>query len=117
MKRAWLSIAFSILSLPSANTFPAGVSEQPLLRTNPFIQPNLMAGPGEQAGAASKESDPADMVLRGTLMAGSDPMANISGVILEVGDEVNGHRLVSVGEWEVILEKDGVRKMLTVDNE
>ncbi len=50
-------------------------------------------------------------------MAGSDPMANISGVILEVGDEVNGHRLVSVGEWEVILEKDGVRKMLTVDNE
>jgi hypothetical protein len=117
MKRACLLIVFSILSLPSANTFPAGVSEQPLLRTNPFNQPNLMAGPGEQAVAAGKESDPADMVLKGTLVAGSDPMANISGVILEIGDEVNGHRLVSVGEWDVILEKDGVRKMLTVYNE
>ena len=73
--------------------------------------------PGPAPSKVAIVAHTADLVLTGTLMAGSDPMANIGGVILEIGGEVNGYRLVSIAEREVIVEKDGVRKTLTIDNE
>ena len=117
VRKEWLPIVFSPLWLLSANTLAAEISQPPVLRTNPFLQPSLKATPVEQEGAGGLQTHTADLVLRGTLMAGSDPMANIGGVILEIGGEVNGYRLVSVGERKVIVEKDGVRKTLTIDNE
>ena len=117
VRKEWLPIVFSPLWLLSANTLAAEIRQPPVLRTNPFILPGLAATPVEQEGAAGVQTHTADLVLRGTLMAGSDPMANIGGVILEIGGEVNGYRLVSVGERKVIVEKDGVRKTLTIDNE
>jgi hypothetical protein len=117
VKNEWLPIVFSALWLLSANTLQADVRQPPVLRINPFLQPGLTATPVEQERSAGVQTHTADLVLRGTLMAGSDPMANIGGVILEIGGEVNGYRLVSVGERKVIVEKDGVRKTLTIDNE
>lgn len=117
VKKEWLPIVFSSLSLLSANTLQGDVRQPPVLRTNPFILPGLAATPVEQERSAGVQAHTADLVLTGTLMAGSDPMANIGGVILEIGGEVNGYRLVSIAEREVIVEKDGVRKTLTIDNE
>lgn len=88
------------------------------LKTNPFarsaeVQERVHA-PAAQT-AAQKDSVP--FVLRGTMMAGQQSLANISGVIVPLGEVINGYRLVGVHEREVVLLKDNDRRILTVDGD
>ncbi len=95
----------------------SAVEEPRRIQVNPFTRPDLSTGSAEKGVPEIKETNPAGLVLKGTLVAGSDPMANIGGVILEIGEEVEGYRLVSIGEREVVLEKGGFRKTLMMDDE
>ena len=117
MKRAWLAAVFLILSLVDAGVYSAEKHEPGVLSSNPFSQPDGTGGARKRREPGTERREPMEMVLRGTLTAGSDPLANISGVIVEIGGEVNGYQLVSIGEREVIVEKDGVRRTLHMDNE
>jgi len=114
--REWMPIVILSLSLLGASASAAVPGERQELRINPFMKPDLTSEPDVSGADSIEERDPADLELRGTLMAGSDPMANIGGVILEVGEEVDGYRLVSIDEREVVLEKGSVRKTLTMDD-
>ncbi len=117
MKKPCLLIISSLLPLLSVNTGAQEVGERSRLHSNPFIQPEWRLGQGESGGTAEPRAAAVDLELRGTLMSPSDPMANIGGVILGIGEEVNGHRLVSVEEWRVIVEKNGVRTTLSLHDE
>lgn len=84
------------------------------LLTNPFSNPTI--GGVEAATEAVKKAPPVTVhELRGTMTAGANSQANIGGVILAVGEEIDGYKLVSVGQREVILDKDGVQKTLSLD--
>ena len=55
-------------------------------------------------------------VLRGTMVAGQQSLANISGVIVSLGEEINGYKLVAIHQREVVLMRGDERRILSVDN-
>jgi len=116
VSKKWSLYLCLMLLLLTTATFAAEGKKSSLLSTNPFSQPELPDAAHEGEGARGQENS-SDLVLRGTLVSGSDPLANINGVVLEVGAKLNGYRLVSVSEREVTLEKNGVRKTLRMDDD
>jgi hypothetical protein len=86
-----------------------------VLQTNPFERPAVAE---KQENMAANSSPPVALTLqlRATMQAGSSSLANISGLILGIGQEIEGHQLVSVGERSVVLSKNGSLKTLSVDN-
>ena len=86
------------------------------LKTNPFarsveVQAQVSASPA----VAEELSVP--FVLRGTMVAGQQSLANISGVVVSLGEEINGYKLVDVQQREVVLQRHDDRRVLTVDQE
>ena len=84
------------------------------LQTNPFSNPYI----GEMEvtkDAAMKTHTPAIHELRGTMTAGANSQANIGGGILTLAEAIDGYKLVSVKQRQVVLEKDGTKKTLSLD--
>ena len=87
--------------------------EEPVLRFDPFAMPDLAwlaeARPGHDHG-----DDSWAPVLRATLVSrdGQGSLANLGGVVLRVGEETEGYRLLAVREWEADFERAGERLTL-----
>lgn len=58
--------------------------------------------PSVPSAVAAVESPP---VLRALLRSGSRPMANVDGQLLEIGDSVDGMRLVKIGDYSATFIK------------
>ena len=88
----------------------------PALKTNPFIK---LANIEERLDntAPAEHTTSVLFELRGTMVAGQQSLANIGGVILSLGEEINGYKLVAVQQRQVVLLKNGNRKILSVDDE
>ena len=87
----------------------------PDLKINPFARPvDNQVNPTESA--ASGQAAQVPFVLRGTMVAGQQSLANISGVIVSLGEKINGYRLVAIHQREVELLKDDERRILSVDD-
>ena len=83
------------------------------LRSNPFIKPmNIEDTPSNKRAARPPA---AAMQLRATIVAGSRSQANIGGVIIGLGEDVDGYRLTEVHARRVVLERDGTRKEIMID--
>ena len=91
----------------------AGESVQ-VLNTNPFMIP---AGYQEQFYTPSqvKQEQSVPFVLRGTMVSGKRSLANINSVILSLGDEIDGYKLVAIQQREVVLLKNNNRRILSID--
>lgn len=88
---------------------PPADTAAPLLRHDPFRRPG-----GTQVGAIA----PAVEVewrprLRGVLLAGRSSLANVEGQMVGIGESLDGHRLLSVTDYQAVFEKDGRR--ITLD--
>ena len=87
-----------------------------VLKTNPFVravdnQKQLdVSESAEQSGAMP-------LVLRGTVVAGQRSLANISGVVVSLGGEINGYKLVAIQQRQAVLLKNNDRRVLLVDDE
>jgi hypothetical protein len=57
------------------------------------------------------------MRLRGTMLAGSNSVANIDGTIIGIGQQLYGYTLVSVQQRQVVLDRNGTQTKLSIDNE
>ncbi|NNG11821.1 MAG: hypothetical protein HKM88_01075 [Halobacteria archaeon] len=101
--------------LASLSTVCRAEEPRTVLQTNPFERPAIMEKQENTAMNNSRQETPA-LQLRATMQAGSSSLANISGLILGIGQEIEGHHLVSVGERSVVLSKNGTLKTLSVDN-
>ena len=55
-------------------------------------------------------------VLKATLVGGRYPAANVDGTIVYVGDKVAAFVLVEVHERSAVFEKEGVRRILKMDD-
>ncbi len=90
---------------------------RPALHRNPFEKPRLeqrtgSAGPPEGAALVAPAWE-----LRATLTAGRSSLADVDGVIIRLGDEIDGYRLLSVSEGSAVFDRNGSKLVLTVDDE
>jgi hypothetical protein len=84
------------------------------LRNDPFDQhrthrPDLRP---EQAAAAPQAWRPE---LRAVLVAGDRSMADVGGIIVKLGGEVDGFRLLEVRDRKAVFVKNGTRLTLSID--
>ncbi|MGB5260580.1 MAG: hypothetical protein WBO34_08680 [Gammaproteobacteria bacterium] len=86
-----------------------------VLKTNPFLQP-VSPEPGPTAGTQEEDKRVAEMELRATMVAGERSQANIGGVVIGLGEEVNGYRLDEIHPRHVVLDRDGARKEVWIAN-
>jgi hypothetical protein len=84
------------------------------LKINPFVRP-LDSLASQAQSVPPGQVDAVPLVLRGTMVAGQQSLANISGVIVFLGEEINGYTLVAIRQREVVLIKDDKRRILSVD--
>ena len=54
-------------------------------------------------------------VLSATLDSGAESLANLGGVVLKIGEETHGYRLVEVRLWEAVFDRNGVSVVLAVE--
>ena len=121
MKRYYGKI-FAVLFLSAVMLFLAltGKAEDRVTR-DPFAHPDL-AKRKENPVARKRGKSPAEIVreeaatleLRATLRNGDWSMANINGMMVEEGEEIEGFTLLRIGEVEVLLRKKGVEVILVM---
>lgn len=115
MARLTVKQRLAIVSIMCITTVSyAGESEQ-VLKTNPFARP---ADSQKRFDAldGTEQLSSVPLVLRGTVVAGQQSLANISGVVVSLGEEINGYKLVAIQQREAILLKNGDRRVLSVDD-
>ncbi len=106
MTRLISFVLVSCLALPMGAHVGAQEVAVPVLRFDPFAQPDLERPPVAAKPRWSPE-------LRATLEAGPQSMANLGGTILNIGEEAHGYRLIEVGEGDAIFLKGNARVVLT----
>ncbi|OGA24786.1 MAG: hypothetical protein A3I02_12230 [Betaproteobacteria bacterium RIFCSPLOWO2_02_FULL_67_26] len=85
------------------------VAQAPALKNDPFARPLLSShgapAPGNVPSAARVADAPVmswNPELTAILSAGKDSMVKVGGVMVRVGEVIDGHRLVAVRESEAV---------------
>ncbi len=86
-------------------------SSRPVLKNNPFNQPNLVVESVPEEGSQVPRWSG---FLRATLVAGTKSLANVNGTLVGVGEDYNGYTLLKVGEGEAIFVRADERLTLLV---
>lgn len=80
------------------------------LQHDPFARPTLATiAPPAPGGASAPKDPPWQPRVNAVLVAGSKSLANVDGFVVELGQEINGYRLVEVSESGVVLVKERQR--------
>jgi len=108
---------FSMLGLFGCVASCYADSPRTTLHKDPFERPKLEQPTGSASSRYGSDGVPAEWELRATLVAGRDSLADVGGVIVRVGEEIEGYRLLSVGEGSAVLLGNGSRLVLTVEDE
>lgn len=85
------------------------------LTVNPFASPFESQASRVQP-ASSEQEYSVPFVLRGTMVAGQQSLANISGIVVSLGEDINGYTLAAVRQREIVLVKGDERLILSVDD-
>lgn len=106
-------VALAALVLGCAASAGAERGPLPELRYDPFAE---APQPDPGAGRPSLPDDATAWrpLLRATLVAGDESLADLGGVVLSIGAETHGYTLVEVRPWEAVFEKDGAQVVLPV---
>jgi hypothetical protein len=109
MRRASAGLLGAMLALSSG---PGHAAESPASRRpgrDPFAMPAAFrAAPASVAGPAAAAAEPTWAPrLRGVMVAGRRSMADVEGVMVMLGDSVDGWRLIKVGEREAVFLRKG----------
>lgn len=88
----------------------ATAADAPRLHHDPFRRPGgTLLAPVAGDAPAPVEWQPR---LRGVLLSGAASLANVDGQMVAIGEKIDGHRLLSVTEYQAVFEKDGRRVTL-----
>lgn len=103
-------------ALALAAPYDAALAQARVLQHDPFSRPALGGLPNAQRGLpaapAMRGEVPAPapkLKLHAVLVAGPDSIANVDGVMVRVGDSVQGYRLVAVQDRSAVFEKNSAR--------
>lgn len=83
------------------------LTEQASIDHNPFQRPPSLLAPGTADGAGPTLMGVSTLELKAVLVAGSGSQANINGLVMGLGEEVDGYRLTLVSLDGVELRRDG----------
>jgi hypothetical protein len=98
----------------------AAAGQGALLQHDPFVRPAIggFGPPRNPAAAAPRPAAPGEprprFQLNAVLAAGSNSIANVDGVMVRVGESVQGYRLVAVQDRSAVFEKNNARHTLTL---
>ena len=97
-------------------TVPPG-QENLKLHVDPFKQPQISqysaSSDGSQISGNSRKGWSVE--LRGTMQSARLPMVNLDGEVIALGEQVDGFRLVEVGERSAVFIKGSKRYVLSMD--
>jgi hypothetical protein len=84
---------------------------------DPFVQPDFVkaAVKGRRKPSADTSEEQVLLKLKGILLSVNQPLANIDGQILSIGEQIGGYMLIGINETAVELEKHGQRGILQLD--
>ena len=100
-----------LLCLAAALAFAPGLvfAQAPALKNDPFARPMLSSrgapAPGIVSSASRATTAPGmswNPELTAILLADKDSLVKVGGVVLQVGEVIDGHRLVEVRESEAV---------------
>jgi hypothetical protein len=109
------------VALALAALAPSALGQARVLQHDPFVRPTLGALPAAAAvsGAparrvpAAPEGKP-KISLHAVLVAGPYSMANIDGVMVRLGESVQGYRLLAVHDRSAVFEKNNAKFTLGI---
>jgi hypothetical protein len=108
-----VALSFTALAVPALGQGRA-------LQHDPFVRPAVGLVPGSAASAAAlgrvkaaPEGKPR-LNLQAVLVAGSHSIANVDGVMLRVGESIDGYRLLEVQHRSAVFEKNGAKFTLGI---
>jgi len=87
-----------------------------VLQANPFNKP-LIEEVVETKAVAKPEPSLIRLGLRATMVGKEESFANVGGMIVGIGEEIEGYKLVSVENEKAVFSKDGDSITLTLDSE
>ena len=108
-------VFFSFFTLAPVNAYAAD-STYEVLHRNPFEKPKSM-----NFSAAKKDSDnvsktsPVELVLKGTLTADKQSLANVNGNLLTIGEMIEGYKLISIQIGSAVLLRGEEKLTLEVN--
>ena len=115
------SIAAICAALAVGTPCGAAFAQTRVLQHDPFSRPALGGLPNMQGGGQAvptrraESATPAPKLkLHAVLVAGSNSIANVDGVMIRVGDSVQGYRLVAVEDRSAVFEKNNTRFTLQI---
>ena len=120
MKRTLLILACVGLHAPvpalAEEAADGEVMSAPLLRHNPFAPPALTQNLRPASSSPIVQATPSwTPELRATVVAGPQSLVNVGGVILSVGEALDGYQLIEIRERAAVFERDGKRRVLTME--
>jgi hypothetical protein len=86
------------------------------LRRDPF-DPQRTGRTDARPAQADSSAAPWRPQLRAVLVAGDQSMANVGGIIVKQGGQVDGFRLLEVKERTAVFVRNGVRLTLSMDRD
>ncbi|MGB7815383.1 MAG: hypothetical protein WBL28_03425 [Methylotenera sp.] len=105
------------LMLMVAGFIPAAFAED-ALKHDPFARPlltaTLPANP-ESADTNAEAEAPWEPTLTAVMVAGKHSLVNIDGVIIKLGEEKDGYRLIQVKDHEAVFKKGNKRIVLDME--
>jgi hypothetical protein len=113
-------LAMLAAALGSAALALPALGQGRALQHDPFVRPAVGLVPGDASSAATPgrakaapEGRPR-LNLQAVLVAGSQSIANVDGVMVRVGESINGYRLLEVQHRSALFEKNGAKFTLGI---
>ncbi len=105
-----------VLILLANGAFSAEQTPISLATINPFAPPAEQLVRDNRSPSLERENDRA-WLLRGIMLAGDASQADIDGQLIGIGETVRGFTLVAIETRKVVLHKEGVTKMISLDDQ
>lgn len=109
----------ALLALALATSIPAWTADMVdarRLHRDPFEQPG-MGRTDARPEPATSSAAPWRPELRAVLVAGERSMANVGGIIVKIGGQVDGFRLLEVKDRTAVFVGNGVALTLSMDRD
>jgi hypothetical protein len=105
----------ALAALAAVASAPCALAQGRVLQHDPFARPQLGFVPAAGPSApVPKRTPPPKLKLTGVVVAGAGSMANVDGIIVRVGESIQGYRLVTVHERTAIFEKNNAHFTLSI---
>lgn len=102
----------SLLLLASFPVF----AEQTRVFHDPFAKPHLKKLPKATADTSNSETSISAHRLTSTLRAGKNSMIIVDGLVLKLGEKIDGYKLIAVHDRTAVFLKNQKHTRLTLDD-